>query len=205
MNPVRLLPPYFPEIHSNVIPPSTPRSSEWCFPCRLLRQNFVHIFHLSYALDMFNILMSLCNFLDPPVILSLLGPNILLNTLFSNTLNLFLPVTGEIKFCISTKLQLKCESLVNTLMAESDFYVCFSFIILLYKNLTWILSLLKTWNTLSGWNHIVLIDISVAGKLKLPIILFVSAVRDVSCAVGDVVQGCILCFVWRAVKLSAWI
>jgi hypothetical protein len=31
---------------------------------------------------------SLCNFLHPPVTSSLLGPNILLNTLFSNTLSL---------------------------------------------------------------------------------------------------------------------
>jgi hypothetical protein len=31
---------------------------------------------------------SLCNFLQPPVTSSLLGPNILLSTLFSNTLNL---------------------------------------------------------------------------------------------------------------------
>jgi hypothetical protein len=32
---------------------------------------------------------SLCNFLQPPVISSLFGSNILVNTLFSNTLSLF--------------------------------------------------------------------------------------------------------------------
>jgi hypothetical protein len=32
---------------------------------------------------------SLCSFLQPPVTLSLLGPNILLSTLFSNTLNAY--------------------------------------------------------------------------------------------------------------------
>jgi hypothetical protein len=29
MNPIHTFPPYFPKIHSNVIFPSTPRSSEW--------------------------------------------------------------------------------------------------------------------------------------------------------------------------------
>jgi len=29
MHPVHTFPPYFPKIHSNIIFPSTPRSSEW--------------------------------------------------------------------------------------------------------------------------------------------------------------------------------
>jgi hypothetical protein len=56
---------------------------------------------------------SLCNFLHSPVTSSLLGPNILLNTPFSNTLNLRsalnmsdqvshpYKITGRIWFCIS--------------------------------------------------------------------------------------------------------
>jgi hypothetical protein len=34
---------------------------------------------------------SLCSLLQPPTISSLLGPHIILSTLLSNTLNLFLP------------------------------------------------------------------------------------------------------------------
>jgi hypothetical protein len=35
MHPVHTIPPYFPNIHSNIIFPSTPRSSEWSFSFRI--------------------------------------------------------------------------------------------------------------------------------------------------------------------------
>jgi len=35
------LPPYFFKIHSNIIPPSTPRSCGWSLPFRLSDQNVV--------------------------------------------------------------------------------------------------------------------------------------------------------------------
>jgi len=49
MSPVHNFPPYFPKIHSNIILPSTPRSSEWSFPLKIFRPNFVCISHLSHA------------------------------------------------------------------------------------------------------------------------------------------------------------
>jgi len=38
--------PYFPRIHSNVILPSTPMSSDWSPPLRFSNRNFVCTFHL---------------------------------------------------------------------------------------------------------------------------------------------------------------
>jgi hypothetical protein len=43
MNPVHTLPPNFPNIHSTIVLPSTPRSSEWSLPFRFSDQNFVCI------------------------------------------------------------------------------------------------------------------------------------------------------------------
>jgi hypothetical protein len=48
---------------------------------------------------------SLCRFLQPPIISSLLGQNILLSTLFSNTLRL--PLMSETGFDTHAKLQVK--------------------------------------------------------------------------------------------------
>jgi hypothetical protein len=45
INPVHISPPYFPKIHSNIIFSSTPTSSEWSLPFRLIGQ----ISHLSRA------------------------------------------------------------------------------------------------------------------------------------------------------------
>jgi len=41
-------PPYFHKAHSNIIFPSTPRSSEWFFPFWCCKQNFVSISHMCY-------------------------------------------------------------------------------------------------------------------------------------------------------------
>jgi hypothetical protein len=45
----------------------------------------------------------LCNFLHSPVTSSLLGPNILLSTLFSNVLSLYLPLMWDTTFHTHTK------------------------------------------------------------------------------------------------------
>jgi len=49
MQPVHNFPPYFPKFHSDIIFPSTPRSSEWPFPFSLPDQNFVCISYLSHT------------------------------------------------------------------------------------------------------------------------------------------------------------
>jgi hypothetical protein len=49
MNTVHTFPPYFPKINSNIILPSTPRSSEWSLLFRISCRNSVRISHLSHA------------------------------------------------------------------------------------------------------------------------------------------------------------
>jgi hypothetical protein len=49
MHPVHTFPPYFPNIHSNITIPSTPRSSEWSLPFRFSNQDTVRISRLSHA------------------------------------------------------------------------------------------------------------------------------------------------------------
>jgi len=100
IHPVQIFPPYLPKIHSNVILPSTLKSSEWYFPFRFSDQIIVHISHLSLAyyilalLILFDLIAlivfeeacklwrsSLCSLLQPPA-------TSFLSTLFPNTLNL---------------------------------------------------------------------------------------------------------------------
>ena len=94
------------EIHPNIIHPPTPRSPQWSLSFRFPHQDPIH--HLSspirttcpahlIPLDFItrtilgeeykSFSSSLCNLLNSPVTLSLLGPNILLNAIFSNTLS----------------------------------------------------------------------------------------------------------------------
>jgi len=109
MHPIHTFPTYFPKIPSNIIFPCTYtlRHSKWSIPFRFPDQNFVRIYyisracyvprlsHLPWFYDLNNIWwrtqvmqLFLCNFLQSPTTYSLLASNILLNTLFSNILNL---------------------------------------------------------------------------------------------------------------------
>ena len=115
-NPVHIPTFHLLEIHPNIIHPSTPRSSQWSPSLRFPHQDPIHPLpspiratcpaHL-ILLDFItrtilgeqykSFSSSLCNLLHSPVTSSLLGPNILLNTMFSNTLyylNKFQPRTS---------------------------------------------------------------------------------------------------------------
>jgi hypothetical protein len=65
---------------------------------------------------------SLCNFLNSPVTSSLLGPNTLLNTLFSNTLSLCLPSVSVTKFVIFNYVSL-FETFLILSRAERDVFI----------------------------------------------------------------------------------
>jgi len=47
MNPDHNFAPYFPNVYSNIIFPSTPRSSEWYLPYRFFNKNFYSALNLS--------------------------------------------------------------------------------------------------------------------------------------------------------------
>jgi hypothetical protein len=84
--------------HENIIRSCTPRSSKWSPSLRFPRQNpmctsFVpHTCYLlspAYFGEEYKSWSSLCSFLQSPVTASVLGANIFLSTLFSNTQGLF--------------------------------------------------------------------------------------------------------------------
>ena len=114
------------EIHPNIIHPSTPRSPQWSLSLRFPHQDPIHPLssptratcpaHL-ILLDFItrtildevyrSFSSSLYNLLHSPVTSSLLGPNILLNTIFSNTLSFLSSLIVSDKFHTHTKQQAK--------------------------------------------------------------------------------------------------
>jgi len=107
IDPVHAPTSHFLKIHLNIIFPSMLGASKWSHSFRFPHQNPVYtslLPHTRYMpryfilLDLITRTMLeeeyrslsplLCSFLHSPVTASLLGPNIILNTLFSNTLSL---------------------------------------------------------------------------------------------------------------------
>jgi hypothetical protein len=102
MNTIHIPKTYFPKIHTNVVLQSTPMSCQWsppnqkvvCTPQPRARYIprpshypcFDHPNNTGRRIQTMQLLIMQL-FLQPPVTSSLLGPNILLSTLFSNTIN----------------------------------------------------------------------------------------------------------------------
>ena len=105
-NPVHIPTPNLLEIHPNIIHPSRPRSPQWSPSLRFSHQDPIHplsspiratcpahlillrfITRKILGGEYMSFSSSLCNHLHSPVTSSLLGPNILLNIMFSNTLS----------------------------------------------------------------------------------------------------------------------
>ena len=105
-NPVHIPTSHLLEIHSNIIHPSTPRSHQWPPSFRFPHQDPIHplsspiratcpahlilndfITRTILGEEYRSLSSSLCSLLHSPVTSSLLCPNILLNTMFSNTLS----------------------------------------------------------------------------------------------------------------------
>ena len=106
LNPVHIPTSHLLEIHHNIIHPSTPMSPQWSLSLRFPHQDPTHPPLLTHTRHMPSpshssrfiirtilgeqyrlFSSSLCSLLHSPVTSSLLGPNILLSTLFSNTIN----------------------------------------------------------------------------------------------------------------------
>jgi hypothetical protein len=151
--------PYFCKIHSSITLPSTSRSSEWSFPFRSSNQNIVRISHPSSTYYMLHLshppwfdqvykLWSslLCSLLHPSNTSYFFSPDILLSTLYLNTLSV-LHLLWETKFHTHTVLQVKLYFFIYERRLKSSwnhlFTVSWNFMEVWWWSLFWSTSLSK--------------------------------------------------------------
>jgi len=140
---VHALTSHFPKIHLNIILPSTPGSTKWYLSLRFSHQNSVyasplpHTRYMARPSNIFDFITrkildeeyrslswSLCNFLESTVASSLLGPNILLNTLFSNTLSLRIRETNLFNHLKPTGYVMHQQFNIQQFYALPTLYLC---------------------------------------------------------------------------------
>ena len=128
INPVHTPTSHFLKTHLNIIISSTPGSPKWYLSLKFPHQNPVyatpfpiptacptHLILLNFITQTilgedYRSLSSLCSFPHSPVTSSILGPNILLSTLFSNTLSLcsYLNVSNQVSLEYQSKSKAVC-------------------------------------------------------------------------------------------------
>ena len=128
-NPVHIPTSNLLEIRPNTIHPSSPRSPQWSLSLRFPHQDPIrplsspthatcpaHLILLDFITrtilgeDYRSFSSSLCYLLHSPVTSSLLGSNILLNTIFSNSLSFLSPSVSATKLHTHTKQQAKLHT-----------------------------------------------------------------------------------------------
>jgi hypothetical protein len=140
INPIHTLQPNFRMIHLNFILSSTPTSSEWSLSFMISNQIFLRTSNLPVRVTCharhslkWTLIIQFCELykvwssslpyiLSPSVTSSLLGPNIFLNTLSPNTLDLWLPVTWRTKFLTHTKRKVAlrhCNAIIKYLRFQT--------------------------------------------------------------------------------------
>ena len=146
-NPVHITTSHLLEIRPNIIHPSTPRSPLWSPSLRFPRRDPIHPLYSPIRatcpahlilLDFItrtilgeeykSFSSSLCSLLHSPVTSSLLGPNILLNTMFSNILSFLFSRNVSDQVSHPYKTTGKIKTVLNTVQNWFVFSQVFSFV-----------------------------------------------------------------------------